>query len=112
VNRSFPKASADAAAATAAFRVLNTLFPSASLQVAYDGSLAGIPNGASKDQGIEVGGMAAAAMLAEGHDGRTVIGCAFGPGLSGVWDPLPGAGGAPACDPAAWVGNAKPFVAE
>src|SRR6188472_3339455 len=28
VNRSYPKASADAAAATAAFRVLNTLFPS------------------------------------------------------------------------------------
>src|SRR5215213_7385043 len=35
VNRSFPKASADAAAATAAFRVLYTLFPSAALQTAY-----------------------------------------------------------------------------
>jgi hypothetical protein len=34
VNRSFPKASADAAAATAAFRVLYTLFPSAALQTA------------------------------------------------------------------------------
>ena len=84
VNRSFPKASADAAAATAAFRVLYTLFPGAPLQTAYDGSLAGIPNGAAKSQGIEVGEMAAAAMLAEGHDGRTVIGCTFGSGLAGV----------------------------
>src|SRR5436305_8532296 len=74
VNRSFPKASVDAAAATAAFRVLYTLFPSAALQTAYGGSLAGIPNGAAKDQGVEVGEMAAAAMLAEGHDSRTVIG--------------------------------------
>src|SRR5918994_7778022 len=40
VNRSYPKASPDAAAATAAFRVLNTLFPSAALQTAYDASLA------------------------------------------------------------------------
>jgi hypothetical protein len=112
VNRSFPKASADAAAATAAFRVLYTLFPSAALQTAYGGSLAGIPNGAAKDQGIEVGEMAAAAMLAEGHDGRTVIGCTFGSGLAGVWEPLAGPGGAPVCDPTPWVGNAKPFVVE
>ena len=110
VNRSFPKASADAAAATAAFRVLYTLFPSAALQTAYGGSLAGIPNSAAKDQGIKVGEMAAAAMLAEGHDGRTVIGCTFGSGLAGVWEPLAGPGGAPACDPTPWVGNAKPFV--
>jgi len=61
VNRSFPKASENAAAATAAFRVLYTLFPNAALQVAYGGSLAGIPNGAAKDQGIKVGEMAAAA---------------------------------------------------
>src|SRR5689334_1373249 len=32
VNRSYPKSSVDAAAATAAFRVLNTLFPSSALQ--------------------------------------------------------------------------------
>src|SRR5580765_7270649 len=112
VNRSFPKASEDAAAATAAFRVLYTLFPNVALQIAYGGSLAGIPNGAAKDQGIKVGEMAAAAMLAEGHDGRTVIGCTFGSGLAGVWEPLPGPGGGPACDPTPWVGNAKPFVAK
>ena len=112
VNRSFPKASADAAAATAAFRVLNTLFPSATLQLAYDASLAGIPNGARKDQGIEVGEMAADAMLAEGHDGRVLIGCTFGSVLAGVWQPLPGPAGAPACDPSPWVGDAKPFVVQ
>jgi len=54
--------------------------------------------------------MAADAMLAEGHDGRTVIGCTFGSGLPGVWQPLPGPTGAPLCDPAPWVANAKPFV--
>src|SRR3954452_11387942 len=66
VNRSYPTASADAAAATAAFRVLDSLFSAthhATLQAAYDSSLAGIPNGPSKDQGIEVGAKAADAML-------------------------------------------------
>ncbi|MFL5918283.1 MAG: vanadium-dependent haloperoxidase [Gaiellaceae bacterium] len=111
VDRSFPKASVDAAAATAAFRVLYTLFPSASLQTAYANSLAAVTNGAAKDQGVEVGEMAAAAMLAEGHDGRTFIGCTFGSGLPGVWQPL-GAGGVALCDPTPWVGNAKPFIVE
>jgi hypothetical protein len=112
VDRSYPKASADAAAATAAFRVLDALFSSthhATLQTAYDASLLAIANGASKTQGIEVGAMAADAMLAEGHDSRTVIGCTFGSGLPGVWQPL-GPPGAPLCDPTVWVGNAKPFV--
>jgi hypothetical protein len=112
VDRSYPKASADAAAATAAFRVLDSLFSAtnhAALQAAYDASLLAIANGASKEQGIEVGGWAADAMLAEGHDSRTVIGCTFGSGLPGVWQPLAGATG-PLCDPTPWVANAKPFV--
>jgi hypothetical protein len=115
LNRSFPKASADAAAATAAFRVLDSLFSTtshAALQAAYDTSLAGIPNGDSKDAGIAVGTMAADAMLAEGHDGRVVIGCAFVPASPGVWQPLPGVGGAAACDPSPWVRNAKPFIVQ
>ena len=113
VNRSYPKASVDAAAATAAFRVLNTLFPSSALQTAYAASLAGIPNGDGKDQGIQVGAMAADAMLAEGHIAAQMpIACTFGSGLPGVWQPLAGPGGAPLCDPAAWVGNAKPFIVE
>ena len=110
VKHSYPKASAEAAAATAAFRVLNTLFPSATLQTAYDASLAGIPNGARKDKGIEVGTIAADAMLAEGHDGRVLISCTFGTFVPGVWQPLPGPTGAPACDPTPWVKDAVPFV--
>jgi hypothetical protein len=112
VTRSFPKASKDAAAATAAFRVLDALFPAqhAMLQAAYDASLAAIPDGALEDKGIEVGTMAADAMLAEGHDGRTVIGCMFGSFVPGVWQPLPGPTGAPLCDPTPWVGNAVPFL--
>ena len=104
VDRSYPKASANAAAATAAFRVLDSLFSAtdhAALQAAYDASLLAIPNGASKEQGIEVGEMAADAMLAEGHDSRTVIGCTFGSGLPGVWQPLAGPSG-PLCDPTPW----------
>src|SRR5262245_43828767 len=42
VNRSFPKASADAAAATAAYKVLSALFPSTTLDTAYATSLQGI----------------------------------------------------------------------
>ena len=112
VNRSFPMASKDAAAATAAFVVLDTLFGSthhALLQAAYDASLSAIPNGALENTGVAVGAMAAAAMLAEGHDGRTPIGCTFGSGAAGVWEPLPGPTG-PMCDPSPWVANAVPFI--
>jgi hypothetical protein len=72
VHRRFPHASEDAAVATAAFRVLNALFPAQhdALQAQYGASLAGIPDGRAKDQGIEVGADAAEAMLAQGHDGR------------------------------------------
>jgi hypothetical protein len=110
VNRSFPKASAEAAAATAAYKVLSALFPSGALDTAYEASLQGVSPGRSKDQGIEVGTMAADAMLAEGHDGRTVIACTFGTGAAGEWTPLAGPGGSPLCDPTPWVANAKPFV--
>ena len=114
VDRSYPKASAEAAAATAAFRVLNTLFPAqhGSLQAAYDASLAGVPNGALKDKGVEVGAMAADAMLAEGHDGRVLGTCTFGTFVPGVWQPVAGPTGAPACDPSPWVKDAKPFLVE
>ena len=114
VNRSYPKASAEAAAATAAFRVLDTLFPAQheTLQAAYDASLAGVPNGALEDKGIEVGTMAADAMLAEGHDGRVLISCTFGSFVPGLWQPLAGPTGDPACDPSPWVKDAKPFLVE
>jgi hypothetical protein len=111
INRSFPKASADAAAATAAYKVLSALFPSGTLDTAYADSLNGIAAGAAKTQGIAVGTMAADAMLAEGHDGRAgQFGCMFVTPSPGVWQPLPGPTGAAACDPSSWVANAKPFV--
>ncbi|RPJ82211.1 MAG: PA-phosphatase, partial [Acidobacteria bacterium] len=113
INRSYPKASPDAAAATAAYRVLWELFPAqrGTLDAEYATSLAAIPND-GEDQGKAVGEMAAAAMLAEGHDGRTVIGCAYGSVVPGVWQPLPGPPAAPACDPSPWVKDAKPFVVQ
>jgi len=54
--------------------------------------------------------MAADAMLAEGHDGRVLISCSFGTFVPGVWQPLPGPTLMPACDPAAWVKDAVPFL--
>jgi hypothetical protein len=58
-------ASAEAAAVAAAHTVLKSYFPAsaAALDAARASSLAVIPNGASKDAGISVGEMAAAAVL-------------------------------------------------
>ncbi|MFL6015011.1 MAG: vanadium-dependent haloperoxidase [Gaiellaceae bacterium] len=111
IDRSYPKASADAAAATAAYKVLSALYPGqqAAFDAAYAASLTAIPD-QGEGQGRAVGEMAATAMLAEGHNSAIPIGCMFGTGDIGVWQPLAGAGGAPACDPTVWVANAKPFV--
>jgi hypothetical protein len=107
-----PTDSKDAAAATAAFRVLVALFPSqqATLQARYDSSLAAIADGppGGKAAGIAVGEQAAAAMLAaRANDGR------FGPftpvigTTPGAWRPTPPLF---APDPAPWVGNVRPFL--
>jgi hypothetical protein len=114
VNRRYPKASAEAATAAAAYTVLDHLFPAqhATLKAAYDASLAAVPDGSSKTEGLGVGALAAETMLEEGHDGRVPILCAFGSGLPGVWQPLADAGGNPLCDPTPWVGNAVPFLVE
>ena len=104
--------SKDAAAATAAFRVLVGVFPAqqATLQPLYDASLAAIvdtPPGA-KAGGIAAGEAAAATMLAaRANDGR------FGPftpvigTMPGIWRPTPPLF---ANDPAPWVGNVRPFL--
>jgi hypothetical protein len=112
VQRRFPKASLDAAVATAAYRVLDATFPDqhATLTADYDSSLAGVSKGSPKDTGVEVGEAAAAAMLAQGHDARTVIACAFSVFVPGVWQPLAGPTGAPLCDPSPWVKDAPPFL--
>jgi hypothetical protein len=124
-----PGASKEAAAATAAFCVLAGpsvadptvpcelpgLFPGqfSALKPVYDASLASIPNGSAKDDGVEVGEAAARAMLvARANDGR------FGPftfteGFDpGQWRLAPpqGLAGIVARDPAPWVGFVKPFV--
>ena len=106
--------SEDAAAATAAFRVLVTLFPAQlpTLQPLYDASLAGVadkPPGA-KAGGIAAGEAAAASMLAaRANDGRNPK-PPFTPPVGttpGAWRPTP-----PLfqLDPTPWVANVRPFV--
>ena len=103
-------ASKDAAAATAAYRVLVSIVPSqqAQLQQLYNNSLAALPNTSAKWIGVSIGGRAAEAMIdARTNDGR------FGtPGfptgtLPGQWRPVPPAFGN---DPAGWMRTVKPFV--
>jgi hypothetical protein len=102
--------STDAAAATAAYRVLVSIVPEQqpALQTLYESSLSAIPDGRSKAGGIDAGEAAAAAMItARTNDGR------FGPfrftvgTLPGEWRPaLP----AFISDPNAWVKDVKPFL--
>lgn len=112
MERADPDASKEAAVATAAFRVLDTVFPAqhAALQAAYDGSLGAIPDGPMKDGGIAVGAEAATAMLAEGHDGRSGPIPPLPPQGPGFWEPLLTGGGVPILDPSPWVALAEPFL--
>ncbi|MGA9160266.1 MAG: vanadium-dependent haloperoxidase [Actinomycetota bacterium] len=132
LQATFPSnASKEAAVATAAYTVLTNviasvpdtvpfppgtvLFPNeaalqASISSAYAASLAAIPNGQSKTDGIAAGTAAAAAMIAARQgDGR------FGDsqwdqstGL-GRWQPLLPDGTSP-LDPTPWVGGVDPFL--
>ena len=108
--------SKDAAAATAAYRVLTSIVPSqqATLGPLYEASLAAIPAGRAKDGGVAVGEIAAASMLAaRTGDGR---GGAYrfpapatpaDPWNAGEWRPvLPAFGN----DPSAWIKDVKPFL--
>jgi PAP2 superfamily len=108
--------SQDAAAATAAYRVLVAIVPGQqpTLEPLYEASLASIPAGRAKEGGIAVGEIAAAAMLASRNgDGR---GGAYrfpapaapqDPWPVGRWRPvLPGF----ANDPAAWIKDLRPFL--
>jgi hypothetical protein len=105
-----PSDSKDAAAATAAYRVLVQLVPAQQpvLEVQYAASLAAIPDGSSKSRGIAVGDAAAAAMIAaRTNDGRFgSFRFAAGAG-TGVWKPV-----LPAFvnDPSAWLKDVKPFL--
>jgi hypothetical protein len=105
-----PWDSQDAAAATAAFRVLVALFPNQlpTLQPLYDASLAAIPDGPAKAGGIAVGGEAAAAMIAKrAGDGRgDPVPVPIG-SEPGEWRLTP-----PAflLDPAPWLSIVRPFL--
>jgi PAP2 superfamily len=119
--------SQDAAAATAAYRVLSSIvsgvpasipFPNRAallqaLAAQYAASLAPIPNSPFKRRGIEAGNAAAEAMIAaRTGDGR------FGPSQwvplvgPGYWQPLLNPDGTPALDPTPWVGGVRPFLLE
>ncbi|MGB2717823.1 MAG: vanadium-dependent haloperoxidase [Vicinamibacterales bacterium] len=89
-------ASAEAAAIAAAHRVLSTYFSSnatllADLDAARASSLAAIPGGQAKDDGIAVGEAAAAAMTGlRASDGSSPL--TFyepGPPETGIWQPTP-----------------------
>ena len=105
-----PSDSMDAAAATAAYRVLVRLAPAqqATLDAQYAASLGAIPNGSPKARGIAVGEAAAAAMIAartdDGRFGPFRFAIGSGPG---VWRPV-----LPAFvnDPNAWLKDVEPFL--
>jgi PAP2 superfamily len=110
-----PWVSQDAAAATAAYRVLRAITPAtrhAGLDTAYAATLATIPDGPIEQGGVAAGEAAAGAMLAfRQNDGFLA---AFNPVIGtdpGDWRPI-GWPATPAFDPDGWVANLKPFLIE
>jgi hypothetical protein len=107
-----PSDSEEAAAATAAHRVLAHLVPAQgpTLDGLLATSLAGVPDGPPKTRGIAVGEEAAAVMIATRRfDGRFGA-FRFSVGMApGVWRPV-----APAFanDPNAWLKDVTPFLIE
>ena len=115
--------SPDAAAATAAFRVLSGALAylppdqsaavQALLQSRYDATLAAIPAGPAKTGGITDGAQAATAMLTARHDdgnphnGRSDPFTPLGANTPGAWRPTPPT---LALDPAPWVANVHPYL--
>jgi len=103
-------ASPQAAAATAAYRVLLTYFPGSQtrLDTAYEDSLDQIPDGAAKTRGINFGERAAARIIdIRANDGRFAdVKYKRKPG-PGVWRPTP-PGFVPFFDP--WLGKMRPFT--
>jgi hypothetical protein len=105
-----PFDSKEAAAATAAYRVLRHLVPAqqAVLDAQYAASLAAIPDGSAKTRGIAVGEAAAAAMIAartdDGRFGAYRFPVGSGPG---AWRAV-----LPAFvnDPNAWLKDVRPFL--
>jgi hypothetical protein len=104
--------SKDAAAATAAYRVLLSIVPAQkpTLDGHYAASLAAVPEGAGKVGGVRVGRAAAAAMIADREDDGRFGPYRFPVGTGpGQWRPtLP----LFVNDPNAWVARVMPFLIE
>ncbi|MFI7541960.1 vanadium-dependent haloperoxidase [Actinoplanes sp. NPDC049599] len=101
--------SLDAAVATAAYRVLLSLFPgqAATLGARYDESLAPIRDGLAKRGGIAVGAEAAAAMIAARRDDGAFGDATWTVGTApGQWRPTPPG----FAQDGAWVADVRPFV--
>jgi len=88
-----PGASPDAAAVQAAYRVLSTYFPASAstLDAERTDSLAAIPNGQAKDDGLATGEAAALAMIAlRANDGSAPPQFKIpGPSVAGEWQATP-----------------------
>lgn len=103
-------ASKEAAAATAAYRVLLGVYPDQAtvLDAAYAASLAGVPDGSAKTKGVAIGAEVAAAWLAlRANDGREAnVPYVFGTG-PGVYQRTPPAFPNPIVP---WLGKMQPYA--
>jgi hypothetical protein len=109
VPRTRPGDSVPAAVATAAYRVLLSLFPgqAESLRAWYDESLAAIRDGRSERGGIAVGEAAAAAMIAARRDDGAYSDATWRVGTApGQWRPTPPG----FLQVGAWFATLRPFV--
>jgi hypothetical protein len=107
-------ASQDAAAVEAAYRVLRSILPSsqaAYLEGEYTASLASIPDGPAKADGMAVGFEVAALLMASrAGDGRNNPLITYTPGSgAGVWVPTPPGFGSAATP---WLAVMRPFAIE
>ncbi|MEV6168710.1 vanadium-dependent haloperoxidase [Streptomyces sp. NPDC051954] len=104
-------ASSEAAAATAAHRVLLNYFPAsqARLDAAYTASLAKIPDGRAEDRGVAFGERAARHLIElRENDGRGAPVTYDKPPSPGIWRPTPPAN-APFAVP--WLAKVRPMLA-
>jgi hypothetical protein len=128
LNRRFSaNASKEAAAATAAYRVLSSIVSTVpasipfanrpsllqTLDTAYAASLAAISDSPFKRQGIAAGNAAAEAMIAARQgDGRFGSSQWVSNPNPGHWQPLLNPDGTQILDPTPWVGRVRPFLIE
>jgi hypothetical protein len=93
LNLAAPTASAEAAAAQAAHDLLARLYPASqsALDNALATSLAAVPNGTPKSDGLALGAAVATQLWAlRGSDGTTLSVSNYFPAGAGLWQPTPG----------------------